>query len=1039
MTLRNHPLSPCRLVTLLACVAGTLSAQTTPNETVVELNPFEVNASLDEGFVAATSLAGGRLAGKLKDTPAAYSVQTREFIDALNLSDLAEALEWTVNATSVEEEGRLAIFGNSDQTLSIRGITSPGRQRNYFPLSIRFDSYNLDRFDYSRGPNAILFGTGSFAGTPNVVTKRARLDKNFGRIEAQVGSWDHYRSTFDYNHVLNDKVAVRANLMWQDADDWRDYQYDRRKAGTLAMTWELTDSTTLSLEAEVGEMEVNKPFSLFSDHFTGWDGTTTFANQVTNATVPPRSVLDPAGVTRWGSDTNPYLVYIPALGGGVIQDFAGSMTTEGGARRNTTGVGGTPRPSGSPSPQLRDRPIIGIPNLFEGRFDAALAGSAFEVPSPSTSLSTDLPTMQQNYETFSAFLNHRFSQNVMSEVGLNVSSEDRKTNYLNGRDLDHVYIDINETLPDGSPNPNFLEPFGQGRRARGIFGTDYVSGRAAIAYLMPETRFGQFTFNVMGGFTSTEFSKRIDSYRLLATDDPREWGDQEQVWYRYYWNGTDNSVPEITQASVGGQTIPVGWVGDGARPQDISKVNTEFGYVQAAVNARLFKERLNLVLAVRHDDLTISQDYNRDYSDYPVNWDGSTVHFMDPAPANFLELSEAEKAKYSPPDLDLQETTFSTGGVWHLTNRFSLFANYATGFNPPASETKLRLDGTVMPTPISKGWDAGVRVSLLDDKLQASVSRYEAEETAQTFQISFSNHFETLAEANVVGDLSPEGMNNRGFPLVPAQPYDQRDLHVEGTEFELVANLTRNWRISANAAFADATSINGYSDSLAFLDQWDSVIPQIVTDAGGIFDSATGRAEVNESIPEEQRPDADSATNAYNQIYFNFLPNIATEAGKTQKLLGLTEVTANIFTDYKFSQGILKGFKVGLGANYRGEKVVGFRGLDTIQDPSQPGNPHSSAAIDDPTVDEYTPVYGEPYWLTTLTLSYQMELSHDRDLRFQLRVSNLFDEDQVVYGNRTHQMVPGGDFTTTAARVATPTRFRWQEPRNLLFTTTLSF
>ena len=1038
MTLPKTPLSRRWLIAPVALLATCLSAQETEDDHVVELNPFEVNASLDDGFVAATSLAGGRLAGELKDTPAAYSVQTREFIDALNLSDLAEALEWTVNATSVEEEGRLAIFGNSDQTLSIRGITSPGRQRNYFPLSIRFDSYNLDRFDYSRGPNAILFGTGSFAGTPNVVTKRARLDKNFGRIEAQVGSWDHYRSTFDYNHVLNDKIAVRANLMWQDAKDWRDYQYDRRKAATVALTWELTDATTLSLEAEAGKMEENKPFTIFSDHFMGWDGTTVFPTQVTNATVPPRSVLDAAGVTRWGSDTNPYLVYIPELGG-VIQNFANSMTTEGGFRRNTTGVGGTKVPTGARSPEHRDRPIIGIPNLYAGRFDAALAGSAFEVPTASSALSTDEPTLSQNYESFSGFLSHRFSRNVMSEIGLNVSSEDRLTNYVNGRDLDHVYIDINQTLPDGSPNPYFLEPFGQGRRARGIFGTDYVSGRAAIAYLMPETRFGQFTFNLMAGFTSTDFSKRIDSYRLLATADPREWGSQEEVWYRYYWNGSNNSVPEVNEALINGQTIPVGWVGDGARPQDISEVHTDFGYVQAAVNARLFKNRLNLVLAVRHDDLAISQDYNRAYSDYPENWDGSTVHYLDKAPANFLDLSEAEKAKYSPPDLELQETTFSTGGVWRLTNSFSLFANYATGFNPPASETKLRLDGTVMPTPISKGWDAGIWVSLLDDKLQASVSRYEAEETAQTFQISFSNHFENLAEANVVGDLSPEGMNKRGFPLVPAQPYDQRDLHVEGTEFEVVANLTRNWRLSANAAFADASSINGYQDSLAFLAQWDSVIPQIVTDAGGVFDASTGRAQVNGSIPEDQRPDADAAVNAYNQIYFNFLPNIATEAGKNQKLLGLTEMTANIFTHYKLTQGVLKGFKVGLGANYRGEKVVGFRGLDTIQDPDKPGDPRGSAAIDDPAVDEYTPVYGDPYWTATLTLSYQMELSNDRDLRFQLRVSNLFDEDQVIYGTRTHQMAPGGDFVNTAARVATPTRFRWQEPRSLLFTTTLSF
>ena len=47
-----------------------------PLETIV-LSPFEVRTDLDTGFVATTSLAGGRLAGRLQDTPVAYSVLTR--------------------------------------------------------------------------------------------------------------------------------------------------------------------------------------------------------------------------------------------------------------------------------------------------------------------------------------------------------------------------------------------------------------------------------------------------------------------------------------------------------------------------------------------------------------------------------------------------------------------------------------------------------------------------------------------------------------------------------------------------------------------------------------------------------------------------------------------------------------------------------------------------------------------------------------------------------------------------------------------------
>src|SRR5690606_40632469 len=68
--------------------------------------------------------------------------------------------------------------------------------------SVNFDSYNLDRIDYSRGPNAILFGNGTFGGNANVVTKRARHDSSFLNIKGSYGSWDYRRVTVDDNRPL---------------------------------------------------------------------------------------------------------------------------------------------------------------------------------------------------------------------------------------------------------------------------------------------------------------------------------------------------------------------------------------------------------------------------------------------------------------------------------------------------------------------------------------------------------------------------------------------------------------------------------------------------------------------------------------------------------------------------------------------------------------------------------------------------------------------------------------------------------------------
>src|SRR5688500_17412425 len=81
------------------------SAATAPAGSVVELSPFEVRTDADDGFVATSALAGGRLATDLRDTPAAYSVITREFIDALNLIDLQSAAEWSTGSADIPNNG----------------------------------------------------------------------------------------------------------------------------------------------------------------------------------------------------------------------------------------------------------------------------------------------------------------------------------------------------------------------------------------------------------------------------------------------------------------------------------------------------------------------------------------------------------------------------------------------------------------------------------------------------------------------------------------------------------------------------------------------------------------------------------------------------------------------------------------------------------------------------------------------------------------------------------------------------------------------
>jgi hypothetical protein len=120
----------------------TASAAAPAKDELIQLSPFSVTTDRDVGFVATSSLAGGRLATDLADTPVAYSVQTREFLDALNISDVNEALNWTVSANTTPDDGGGQLFGGTGSS-TIRGVGANSVNRNFFTGGSNPSTYNL--------------------------------------------------------------------------------------------------------------------------------------------------------------------------------------------------------------------------------------------------------------------------------------------------------------------------------------------------------------------------------------------------------------------------------------------------------------------------------------------------------------------------------------------------------------------------------------------------------------------------------------------------------------------------------------------------------------------------------------------------------------------------------------------------------------------------------------------------------------------------------------------------------------------------------
>ncbi len=1055
--------------------APAITRDANSTETAVVLSPFIIDAKKDVGFVAASSLAGGRLATALKDTPVAYSVLTREFIDALNLSDLSVAAKWTVNANNVNDDGRGVIFADELGTkLSFRGVQSTGttvsqQQIDFFPVYYDYDSFNLERFDFARGPNSILFGNGSNGGTPNATVKRARTDQAFDEVRLTYGSWGNQRATFDINQPITKQLAARVNLLWQNADTWRDREFNKKTAASLGLTYQPFSHTQIRFNAEHGRFDRNIALATLGDRISGWDGVTTFTGTQPVATLPGNA--NALGITRLGSSTAPYPVYSPSLGGGLM-NFANTAATLGGNANGAVPIGGQLVTGAGAN--YAAGPILDSQNLPGNAFALATAGSQFRVPGRSfTPSTTDRPSFIQGYSNYTAVVDQQVGEHVFLNAAANYTQGQKTTDYTTVRGINDVYIDINKNLPSGAANPNYLVPYDEAVRFQNLTNFDAHGYRGSAAFVYNNTGYGDFRLNLEVGQTLYTTPRVQYVYAIKDTAlDSRDWPANNNIRYRYYWNNHDRPENDLGSVALtdpigGNRPVDTGFILDSTRQNNTSRTKADFKYYQAALNANLFHGKINLLGAVRRDKYNSVADQSLFRRDYAAGWDGRTFIWRPRAPADYFALQYTPKdasgnptaaptnaitrprdgngnrlaqyagdrfqSDYSSPIVKGELTTYSGGGVYHPTDWISLFGNYAETYNPPSPS--VRINGNVFAPLFSKGWDAGVRFNLLHDKLVLTVTRYSGKQDNVTVGTGTGDGlafgppalFNAIIDANVVGDASASGINKRGLQEVPAVYFDTAARKSKGTEFELTANPLPGWRVLANIAFPETTQSNAYADTRTYLAANTGTLKQILADAGVLLNGNV--AFVDQSIPvNQQSPDASAAATAWNNLQ-SVTANFVTAS---QKLTRLALSTANVFSDYTVQTGALKNFRFGGGMNFRGKEVIGFRGADTIVDPS-----NAAASIDNPAVGALDPVYRKSYHTATAVLGYTFKIHKRYAVTVDFSIDNLFNEDLPLYYN-TVQRPPGGNITNSS-RVATPFQYSYLTPRSYSLSMTVKF
>ncbi len=1046
---------------------ASLAAQP-PSKDIVHVSPLVVVADKDDGFVAATSLAGGRLATALRDTPVAYSIITRDLLDALNLSDTESALAWSVGAYAPQTSTLNYKFFNFEGGSSVmsRGIQTNAPQRNFFLLGLNSDTYSQERIDFARGPNALLIGTSGLGGVVNGMTKQARLDRSISSLSIGGGSWGRFRTTVDINRQMTGTAAIRVNTLWQDADSWRDMGFDRRRGAHLALTLKALPNTQVRAEYEYYRQELLLGLDSINDRVSGWDG---------SSVVPTRMATiagsDAKGLTRNGSTTAPYPVYVPGSDPRRVMNWANTWTTLGGGANASVPIGGV-LPLSTANLGINGGAIVGSAYDTGQLFRLAEAGSDFRAPSRRTVIAPNAPTIRYGFQNAAVFLEHRQGAHLFFETAINGTAANHLTEYIETAGLADARIDVNETRPDGRPNPNFKQPYGEAMNGHTHFDVRIGEARAAAALVFDQTRWGDFRANlILGGRRVKSYTRQLAPV-LNRNADLRQRALQDTFYYRYYWN--DPGKPFILPKRISyvdpingtESDYDVNAIADLSRPGNQRLADSRFGYLQAAMNARLLKGKLNLIAGARRDNFrvdtyTLHSDPNAVANDYPANWNGQAIIYRPGAPADYWQLTYTSKDgagavtapaqpaltrprvrgvpqsqyvndrfrdDYSSPRVSFNVNTVSYGGVWHAVKWLSAYANYAESFNPPVSG--LMLSGGSVPPGLSEGWDAGVRVTFLDGRFNASFGKYGSMQRNNSFDSTGSTRkYADLASANPIGDFTVGGVNRRELGQIPIPTFDFRDRKANGYEVDIVANPTSSWRLMLNAAWPKVHTTHNASDEWTYLRANETTLRQIAIDAGAVID-ASNVASVDVAIPAGNRsPDVAAAVAAWNNIQTFKATNNPAAITPTN----LPNYTANFYSDYRFrTQGFPNGIRVGAGLQYIGKRIIGNRGADTIVDPTNP-----SRAIDDPSVDATTPVYRGSYYTATASLGYQWKLPRGSMLTLNLTVTNLLDEGRLLFTG-TGLRPPNGDIAKPN-RVTVPTGFVYLQPRAYSLSATIDF
>lgn len=946
---------------------------TEPTQPAVVLNPFVVESEGETGYAATNTLDGSRLNTALKDTPAPISVFTRNLLDDINATDLSSMLRYDLNVDSEMSDGNSAATGSEVGTFDRATRGSVWRTRGLFGgASINgfvnsgasgADLYNVERAGSSRGPNAILFGTGAPGGVVNLSTKSAQTNRNSTMLEFKAGDNSTKRAAFDTNYVLRkDNLALRLMGVYDEKGSHIPHMYTRKKGATVAGQYRFGKETSLRLSYD----------RLFTEGVGGrpWgpqDSITAFLNALNSGAVrfdPVDERYETANGAVVGASSGvgnlanrTVLVYGPS--GGTPMLWEGTSATA-----NRTTLASTASQYSGAKP--------GVPESIVpyGAVNATGAGEYGEI----------------DRRTFNATFTHRLLRNFYMELTYNLAEQYPKSMIGGNPEL---RADLNYRLPNGTLNPYFFGNgyyFMQQAWVRVVRELSDETMRAAFSYEHDLKKLGFHRFALMG--------ERHNSHSVRY----REREAWDGIPYGGAPEGVNNQVNRRKYFKIDGPYADWG-LGYNADRFGSDSYTSAFGTVGTLRNVWLPANALDIDDDVNTDSLVaVMQNYffsRRFVTTVGLRKDKIDIFaprtLRDAVTNRHRFATAADQGSFTPLGLnwydtvDLKGDRLSLGAVLHLNEFFSFTANTSDGVQlAERNRSVLPNERPADPYP-GESRDAGLNFSFFENRLAGSLRFFESTMRREPsnggeaifvnpnndIMTSFDYYYRQAGLTNL-GSGAPIGSIDelRTIYLSDADAY-LSDTESRGFEFEVIANPTRNWSIRGGYANTRSTRTN----ILAEGEPWWAERRALWDQLDAFYITRTGRPSIYNQLLVDQN-------NAVTQrTVQERIGESAAELADTRAVeghgFGNRRHKVTLWTRYAFSQALLRGAAIGGGYIYQSGNLSGYHV---------------------PTGREF---YGSARSTFDLFMQYRTKsffgLGRDRmGVTYQLNVNNLFDNDTVL-------------------------------------------